>query len=258
VRDDRQTEALARCSRIRGSTASRRGGALHRPTTPSCSIAYLIEAADALLLAPGAVQIYYGDETARPAGFAPASDPQQATRSDMNWDTIDKTVLTHWRTLGSFRQRHVAIAHGVHARLAASPYVFSRVDGVDRVVIALDVPAGATLPVAPVFAEGERLRDGYAPRGVHGAPARSIRRACCAARAWTQTFAPRRGDVHQVRSTWRRSTTRGRRTSRRSRRRRRRSEVVVALGPGRGVDDADQCLPASGADSVERHGAGRF
>jgi alpha-amylase len=126
---------------------------------------HLIEAGTALLLAPGAAQVYYGDETARPPGFAPNSDPQQATRSDMNWDHVDEAVLRHWRALGSFRARHVAIAHGVHARLAASPYVFSRVDGPgaddDRVVVALDVPAGASIPVAPVFADGTALQDGY-------------------------------------------------------------------------------------------------
>jgi alpha-amylase len=124
---------------------------------------HLIEAGTALLLAPGAAQVYYGDETARPPGFAPSGDPQQATRSDMNWDRVDEAVLRHWRALGSFRARHVAIAHGVHARLAASPYVFSRVDGPgandDRVVVALDVPAGASIPVAPVFADGTALRD---------------------------------------------------------------------------------------------------
>lgn len=123
--------------------------------------ARLIDAGSALLLAPGAAQIYYGDETARPPGPAPSGDPQQATRSDMNWDHIDDAVLRHWRALGSFRARHVAIAHGVHARIAASPYTFSRVDGDDRVVVALDVPAGASLRVAPVFADGEALRDGY-------------------------------------------------------------------------------------------------
>jgi len=126
---------------------------------------HLIEAGTALLLASGAVQVYYGDETARPPGFAPSSDPQQATRSDMNWDHVDEAVLRHWRALGSFRARHVAIAHGVHARLAASPYVFSRVDGSgandDRVVVALDVPAGASIPVAPVFADGQAVRDAY-------------------------------------------------------------------------------------------------
>jgi len=130
----------------------------------------LIEAGTALLLAPGAVQIYYGDETARPPGFAPPGDPQQATRSDMNWDRVDPAVLAHWRALGSFRARHVAIARGVHARLAAAPYTFSRIDGDDRVVIALGVAAGAAVRVAPVFADGEPVRDavtgaGYVVRG---------------------------------------------------------------------------------------------
>jgi alpha-amylase len=79
----------------------------------------------------------------------------------MNWDHIEQSVLAHWRALGSFRARHVAIAHGAHARLAATPYVFSRIDGDDRVVVALDVPAGGTLPLGTVFAEGQSLRDAY-------------------------------------------------------------------------------------------------
>jgi alpha-amylase len=131
---------------------------------------HLIEGGNALLLAPGAAQIYYGDETARPPGIAPSGDPQQATRSDMNWDSIDQAVLSHWRLLGSFRRRHVAIARGVHARLAEHPYAFSRIDGADRVVIALDVPAGTRVPVGRAFAEGEAVRDGAtgASYVVHG------------------------------------------------------------------------------------------
>lgn len=123
--------------------------------------ARLRHAGTALLLAPGGVQIYYGDETARPPGFAPSTDPQQATRSDMNWDKVDEAVLAHWRALGSFRRRHVAIARGVHARLAQRPYVFSRVDEArdDRVVVALGVPAGAAIPLGGVFRDGEVLRD---------------------------------------------------------------------------------------------------
>jgi len=128
---------------------------------------HLIEAGNVLLLAPGGVQIFYGDETARPPGIAPATDRQQATRSDMNWDHIDEAVLAHWRALGSFRARHVALARGVHARLLARPYVFSRVDTPrdarvdDRVIVALDVPAGAVVPVATVFSDGQALRDAY-------------------------------------------------------------------------------------------------
>lgn len=120
----------------------------------------------ALLLAPGGVQIYYGDETARPSGIAPATDPQQATRSDMNWDQIDPAVLAHWRALGAFRARHVAIARGAHARLAQRPYVFSRIDAErdDRVVVAIDAPAGAAIPLGGAFRDGERLRDAYSGR----------------------------------------------------------------------------------------------
>jgi alpha-amylase len=123
----------------------------------------LRHAANALLLAPGGVQIYYGDETARPPGIAPTSDPQQATRSDMNWDRIDQAVLAHFRALGAFRARHVAVAHGVHARLSQRPYVFSRVDAGrdDKVVVALDVPAGAAIPLGGVFRDGEAVRDAY-------------------------------------------------------------------------------------------------
>jgi glycosidase len=117
----------------------------------------------ALLLAPGGVQIFYGDESARAAGPAPESDLQQATRSDMNWNSIDPALLAHWRKLGNFRARHVALARGVHEMLADTPYVFSRVDAAsgDRVVIAWNVSGSQQLPVGSVFAEGERLRDAY-------------------------------------------------------------------------------------------------
>ncbi|HJV95717.1 MAG TPA: alpha-amylase family glycosyl hydrolase, partial [Albitalea sp.] len=81
----------------------------------------LVDAGAALLLAPGAVEIYYGDETARPLGPVPSTDPQQATRSDMNWSSVDAAVLAHWRHLGLFRSRHVALARGAHQMLSDSP-----------------------------------------------------------------------------------------------------------------------------------------
>ena len=121
----------------------------------------LYDGANALLLAPGGVQIYYGDETARPAGPAVAGDKQQATRSDMNWTAVDQALLAHWRKLGSFRARHVALARGVHARLAETPYTFSRVHADDRVVVALGATGTAQITVGPVFADGARVRDAY-------------------------------------------------------------------------------------------------
>ena len=128
----------------------------------------LVEGGNALLLAPGGVQIYYGDETARPPGPVPFSDPQQATRSDMNWASPDAAVLEHWRKLGAFRARHVALARGEHLKLGDAPYAFGRVDAAsgDRVVVALGVAAGAKVAVAQVFEEGQTLTDAYSGRRV--------------------------------------------------------------------------------------------
>ncbi|GJM76194.1 hypothetical protein HMSSN036_84100 [Paenibacillus macerans] len=56
----------------------------------------LTQAGTALLLLPGGVQTFYGDETARPFGET-GSDPQQGTRSAMNWDNINQNVLSHWQ-----------------------------------------------------------------------------------------------------------------------------------------------------------------
>lgn len=79
-----------------------------------------------LMLLPGAVQIYYGDETAREPG-PNSTDPKQATRSDMNWDNYDAALLAHWQKLGQFRNRHVAVGAGSHRSLAqASGYAFAR------------------------------------------------------------------------------------------------------------------------------------
>ncbi len=100
--------------------------------------------ANALLLAPGAVQIFYGDESARPFGPT-GSDPFQGTRSPMNWTEQSQPeiseLLTHWRTLGQFRARHPAIGAGRHERLSTAPYAFSRIAGDDRVIV---VQAGAS------------------------------------------------------------------------------------------------------------------
>ncbi|WP_019559432.1 MULTISPECIES: alpha-amylase family glycosyl hydrolase [Caldimonas] len=128
----------------------------------------LFEAGTALMLVPGGVQIFYGDETGRPEGYRPRTDPQQATRSFMNWDRIDAALLEHWRKLGTFRARHVAIARGMHEQLQAEPYVFSRIDRTsgDRVVVALAAPGPVSLPVGQVFREGERLRDAYTGQSV--------------------------------------------------------------------------------------------
>ncbi|KOC89171.1 alpha-amylase [Winslowiella iniecta] len=95
-------------------------------------------AADLLLLAPGAVQIYYGDESGRPFG-ATGSDPLQGTRSDMNWDELQGSkaaLLQHWQKLGTFRARHPAIGAGMQqSQQRTNYYAFSRQHGQDRVMV---------------------------------------------------------------------------------------------------------------------------
>lgn len=95
-------------------------------------------AASALLLSPGAIQVYYGDEVARDLGPY-ADDFHQGTRSDMVWtlNAEQEDLLAHWKLLGQFRQRHPAIGAGVHADLTNdNAYVFSRTLGEDKVVVA--------------------------------------------------------------------------------------------------------------------------
>ncbi len=129
-----------------------------------------------LLLAPGAAQIYYGDETARPLRI-PGAEGDANLRSVMNWDglrpgSVARRTLDHWRRIARFRQAHPAVGAGVHRTHQAEPYVFSRsleVDGrMDRVLVALGLGDGPrTVPVFGLFAEGTPMQDGYSgARGV--------------------------------------------------------------------------------------------
>ncbi|HDY8155548.1 TPA: alpha-amylase [Vibrio vulnificus] len=95
-------------------------------------------AANALLLSPGAVQIYYGDEVGRNIGPY-ADDFHQGTRSDMVWQLSaeQQTLLSHWQKLGQFRRAHPAVGAGVHQEIEQTgAYVFSRTLGDDKVVVA--------------------------------------------------------------------------------------------------------------------------
>lgn len=122
------------------------------------------ETANKLLLAPGAAQIYYGDETARRLDVAEATGDAKL-RSFMNWGDVkaQAAVRAHWAKLGKFRHAHPAIGAGVHRKLGDAPYTFSRVRGEDKVVVALDVETGRAVdvPVGGVFADGTKVRDAY-------------------------------------------------------------------------------------------------
>lgn len=134
------------------------------------------ETANKLLLAPGAAQIYYGDETARLLKVEGA-EGDATLRSFMNWDELAANaerglnrvldVREHWAKLGRFRQAHPAVGAGVHRMLQHYPYTFKRTyekgDVTDRVVVALDLPTDkpVAVPVSGVFMDGQTVRDWY-------------------------------------------------------------------------------------------------
>ncbi|MFW6330524.1 MAG: alpha-amylase family glycosyl hydrolase [Gemmatimonadota bacterium] len=147
-----------------------------------------MEAGTKLLLAPGAVQVYYGDETARPLEV-PGAVGDANLRSFMNWDDVERNtrvdgrrtreILEHWRKLGRFRRAHPAVGAGVHERLQQQPLVFSRtleVEGyTDRVLVLLDGEPGAkTLPVRGLFDDGTELLDYYSGQRVRVEGARVV------------------------------------------------------------------------------------
>ncbi|HXY70348.1 MAG TPA: alpha-amylase family glycosyl hydrolase [Gemmatimonadales bacterium] len=131
-------------------------------------------AATRLLLAPGAAQIYYGDETARPLRV-PGARGDANLRSLMNWGDLAATgphgdsaraILAHWRKLGAFRNAHPSVGAGRHRTLQANPLIFSRIlvtDNIDdRVVVAMDQPKGPkAVPVYGTFPNGTELVDAY-------------------------------------------------------------------------------------------------
>ena len=124
----------------------------------------------ALLLCPGGVQTYYGDETSRQPGGGTGDQP---SRSQMTWN--DAACLSNWQKVGRFRKNHIAVGAGKHAKIADSPYTFSRTytgtatvgdekktDYEDKVVVCLPGSAGTyDVSVGTVFADGTTVVDEY-------------------------------------------------------------------------------------------------
>lgn len=128
------------------------------------------ETATKLLLAPGASQVYYGDESARPLEIKGAQGDANL-RSFMNWEDLKsnkniRELHAHWQKLGTFRRDHPAVGAGKHLMISKAPYIFSRTlksgDFKERVVVGLDMKPGAkTLLIGTSFEEGSLLKDHY-------------------------------------------------------------------------------------------------
>ena len=138
------------------------------------------EAANRLLLCPGAAQIYYGEESDRPLEREGALGDAHL-RTFMNWDQIQKNdtikrtpikaLLEHWQKLGKFRNEHPAVGAGIHQMISERPYYFSRTYNSEKyrdvVIIGLDLPKGKKeIPINNLFKNGSRLKDYYSGKKV--------------------------------------------------------------------------------------------
>ena len=128
------------------------------------------ESATKLLLTPGTAQVYYGDESGRNLVIE-GTKGDATLRSFMNWEDIKNNpttqkTLAHWQKLGQFRKNHPAVGAGVHQKISASPYVFSRTfsqeNYSDQVVVGLDLAKGKkTIPTGTIFQNGAKVIDAY-------------------------------------------------------------------------------------------------
>lgn len=112
------------------------------------------------LLLPGGVQIFYGDETGRPAGDG-GSDSTQGTRSDFNWDAVDGSINKHWKKIGKFRQGHPAVGGGKQTEIASNTFkrYYNGQAGEDTVVIYAGNSSSVT--VSGAFTDGTQVRNAY-------------------------------------------------------------------------------------------------
>jgi len=123
-------------------------------------MANMTDCATTLLLSPGTVQIFYGDETRRGLSDARYNvDSDQAFRSDMNWADADGELLEHFRRLGTIRRQHPAIGRGRQTTIDC--HTCLRQSGDDKVVIQVTPVAGSPIPVSAAFADGTDVTELY-------------------------------------------------------------------------------------------------
>ena len=122
----------------------------------------------AFQLLPGGIQLFYGDETARPNATASIDVGEHKTRSFMNWNNYDTNTLQHWQKVGQFRNNHVAIGAGSHTSLSAtSGIAFARTynkNGVNDQVFACinaNSNTNVTITLPSTVANGTVLKNTY-------------------------------------------------------------------------------------------------
>lgn len=135
----------------------------------------MVDQGSAFLLMPGAIQIFYGDESNRTTvpgmPFDGNGGSGHSLRSDMNWGSMNQTTLAHWQKVGQFRNKHVSIGAGDHQQItaynASTGYTFSRSydDGnvADSIIATLAAPKNTDIAVdvSSVWSDGVTVTNFY-------------------------------------------------------------------------------------------------
>lgn len=111
-----------------------------------------------LCLLPGGVQIFYGDETARP-GIDGYGDADMSTRGDMNWDAATAESAVHWSKIGKFRKFNPAVGAGIQT-VSGTTYkrVYTGTAGSNQVAICI---SGSAADVSGMFGDGTTVYNWY-------------------------------------------------------------------------------------------------
>lgn len=108
-----------------------------------------------LVLLPGGVQVYYGDETSREKAYTDCGDGDMATRGDFNWDASTGATATHWGKVGTFRKFNPAVGAGTGSATKRS---YSGAAGESSVAIGI---SGTSVDVSGLFSDGTTVYNWY-------------------------------------------------------------------------------------------------
>lgn len=114
------------------------------------------EVGTGLVLLPGGVQIYYGDESYREKAYAGCGDGDMMTRGDMNLSQAKTSALTaHWGKVGNFRKFNPAVGAGTGS---GTKRTYNGTAGESKVAIGI---SGSSVDVSGLFADGTTVYNWY-------------------------------------------------------------------------------------------------
>ncbi len=114
------------------------------------------EVGTGIVLLPGGIQIYYGDESYRQKAYTGCGDGDMMTRGDMNLDEAKTSAsVAHWGKLGTFRKFNPAVGAG---KGSATKRTYNGAAGENKVAIGVN---GTSVDVNGLFADGTTVYNWY-------------------------------------------------------------------------------------------------